>query len=236
MSHMRSTIFVDICLVLCLAFVEQCRSTPEVRLLSPTEQLYNQSLDPYDATASRRRYVIDSTYMAKTPSYEIRVSYLGSPPASYSLSLLRVPVSRILPLLRDDDRKKIAFGLSSGVSPSLQRQLLDTERTIIHFENVESLPLECDDCDDATETVAVVEVAASPWGRRRDGVVRLPPGQDLVYFNIKMDPIILGLPSTMLPVVVAGLVVSLAALFCCTPIVLRIIQPVASRSPRFKRN
>lgn len=219
---MRALLLVLTFVLLVWVSFSSKENDPPLPLLAIGRTLFNESLDPYDSTNNVREYLLDPVVIrggGSHTAYEIRISYLGSPPASYSMSLLRRP----------DGRPPLSA--HPGGRASAQRVLLDTERVVFTLKDINELPLDSlstiDGGDDTAGEQLLVRVVARPWGLRRDGRRVLPPGEGAVYFNIVLEPMVYGIPQKMFPVLLSGAAIVLLSLFVIAPIVLSCLQPPA---------
>lgn len=190
--------------------------------------LFNQSLDPFDPSRVMQEYLLDpaivqeySDLSSRHTSYEVRISYLGSPAASYTISLIR--------RLRSSGAAEESFS-----TPTTRRVLLDTERVVFSASDVRELPLDgiVQDGEAASpvdtqlsDEVIIVRVVTKPFGRRRDGNI-VVPGEGVVFYNIVVEPMVLGVPQKMFPVLLCAAVLVLLSLFVIAPAVLKVLQPL----------
>jgi hypothetical protein len=223
-AHTRCQLFL-VAIVVGL-FVSECTAASDSSLpvLRVGRTLFNQSLDPFDPLRTMQEYLLDPAVVtlghheasAQQPtSYEVRISYLGSPAASYTIALLRRPRGRV---------QEEPFS-----TPTTRRVLLDTERVVFSLDDVRALPLDGAIEREAMDTAPhdediIVRVVTKPFGRRRDGNVVLP-GEGVVYYNIVVEPMVFGVPQKMFPVLLCAAVLVLLSLFVIAPAVLQVLQP-----------
>jgi hypothetical protein len=236
--HLHDLLCVTLALLLALVSgvdleAQSSRNVVSTRsLLIIGQTIYNETLDPFDRTNNIREYLLDPALLQQVDAaYEVRISYLGSPPASYTLSLHRRVVAAQADIGDDDG---IAADVSGG-RRSAQRVLLDTERIVFGVKDINVLPLEKKfgeivveegvNVDTTISVQYVVRVVTHPWGRRRDGRTSLPPGEGAVYFNIVLEAMVYGVPKRMFPILLAGCVTVLLSLFVFAPAILKYLQP-----------
>lgn len=224
-SHSLNACVTCVVLLLTTALHSSAADNENANILSTNEQLpvlligrtlFNQSLDPFDTAHNTKEYVLDPSIRTLPPAsaaFEVRISYLGSPAASYTISLLRRSLS----------------SPRGGVStPTTRRVLLDTERLVFSADDVKSIPLDgvvSDTDEESGSDEIVVRVVTRPWGRRRDGNV-VQPGEERLYFNIVVESMVYGVPQKMFPVLLCGVVAVLLSLFVIAPALLKVLQPL----------
>jgi hypothetical protein len=219
-AHTRCQLFWVAIVVALL--VSKCSAATDSGLpvLRVGRTLFNQSLDPFDPLRTTQEYLLDPAVVTlghhgRSTSYEVRISYLGSPAASYTIALLRRPRGRA----QDE----------TFSTPTTRRVLLDTERVVFSLDDVRALPLDGAIEREAIDTASqdediIVRVVTKPFGRRRDGNAVLP-GEGVVYYNIVVEPMVFGVPQKMFPVLLCAAVLVLLSLFVIAPAVLQVLQP-----------